>query len=83
MLRKIYAIRDQKVAAYEQPWFARSHGEAERSFEHHVKQPGGPYNQFPQDFDLYYLGDHDDASGVITALETPQFITKAIDIKDR
>lgn len=83
MLRKIYAVRDQKVESYSQPFFAHTHGESERSFEQAVKTPNSPYNQFPQDFDLYYLGTYDDQTGAIQALQTPEFITKAIDVKDR
>jgi len=78
MTKKMFSIRDSKAEAYGNPVFLNSHGEAERSFQQLAQDPKTTINQFPTDFDLYYLGDFDDISGKMELLPTPQHVIKAV-----
>lgn len=77
MLRKCFAIRDQKAGAYQDPLFFRSHGEAERAFELAVRNPESTWHKHPNDYDLFHVGDFDDVSGKFEPLDTPQHVVKA------
>lgn len=80
MLRKLFAVRDQKSQTFTQPFSQLTTAEAERTFTTHVNEKGSPYNTYPEDFDLYYLGDYDDVEGKIQPLDTPQHVAKAVNV---
>lgn len=63
MVHKIFTIRDAKGEFYTQPFIKKTHGEAERDFRMLVNDEKSQINQFPEDYDLYYLGTFDDESG--------------------
>ena len=77
MILKVYSIRDQKAEVYNQPFFQKTHGEAERNFQTLVKDNKSTISQYPEDFDLYFVGEYDDQKGVFKTLDTPQHIAKA------
>lgn len=79
MVLKMYTIRDQKAEIYNAPFFQKTHGEAERSFRTTVGDSQTTLNKFPEDFDLYYLGEYDNNTGQFEPNETPKHIMKAID----
>lgn len=81
MQQKAFAIRDSKAGFFNQPFFQHSHGEAERSFKRLSNDVQSNISQFPEDFDLYYIGEYDNITGTITALETPQHMIKATALK--
>lgn len=68
---------------YNQPFHAHTHGEAERNFARLVKDEKSTVAQFPEDFDLFYLGTYDDQTGKYDSLDTPQHIAKAINFKEQ
>lgn len=80
MIRKVYSIRDAKGEIYNLPFFKNTHGEAERDFSAVCRDKNSMPGQFPEDFDLYYLGEFCDQSGTFKALDTPQHIIKAISV---
>lgn len=80
MLTKVYSIRDQKAQVFNSPWFAKTHGEAERNFRSLVNDEKSMVHQYPLDFDLYYLGDYDTDSGKLMPLDAPQHIMQAISL---
>lgn len=82
MIKKIFSIRDGKVEAYGQPFFQHTHGEAERNFKSLTSDPKSNISQFPEDYDLFYLGDFDDSTGLVTPLQTPQHVAKAMHLKN-
>lgn len=63
MTLNIYAIRDNQVDAFSQPFYSTTHGSALRAFADHVNEPGTPANKHPEDYQLYHLGEFDDATG--------------------
>lgn len=77
MQLKMYTVRDSKVEAYLTPFFQRSHGEAERSFQKLATDKNTTVGANPSDFDLYFLGTYDDQTGKTEVMDTPQHVIKA------
>lgn len=80
MKLKIFSVLDSKVKAFGQPFFQRTHGEAERSFTQVVRDPKSSIHPFPEDYDLYFLGEYDDQTGTVEPLDTPQHVVKAVQL---
>lgn len=81
MVLKVYSIRDSKAEAYNPPFFKHSHGEAERDFATLANDEKSMVAQYPEDFDLYFLGEYDNISGKISVLDTPQHMIKAVQLR--
>lgn len=82
MILKVYSIRDQKGEIFNTPFFKKTHGEAERDFRSLVGDEKSFVNKYPEDFDLYYLGQYDDNTGKFDPIDTPQHIVKAVQFKE-
>lgn len=80
MKLKIFSIRDAKAMYFNTPYFQKTHGEAERNFQSLVNDEKSTIFQYPDDFDLYYLGEYDDNTGVLESLDTPQHVQKAVNL---
>lgn len=78
MIRKIFSVRDSKAECFHQPFFQSTHGEAERMFRTAVNDSKTQFFQYPEDFDLYFMGEYDDNTGKFVTLDTPQHVIKAI-----
>lgn len=74
---RIYTVRDSKGEIYNQPFFKKTQAEAERDFLTLSNDPKSILSQYPEDFDLYYLGMYDDQTGVISPLDAPKHIARA------
>lgn len=83
MRLKVYSIRDSKGEMYHQPFYQKTHGEAERSFMELVKDNKSFISKYPDDYDLWYLGEWDDQLGLHIPLETPLHVQKAAVIASR
>lgn len=77
---KIYSIRDSKGDVFNPPFYAKTHGEAEREFTMACRRENSPAAQFPEDYDLYFIGTYDNTSGKIQANDTPQHVVKAVQV---
>lgn len=75
---KAYSVRDSKTELFHLPFFTQTHGDAERSFSATVNNPQTTINQFPEDFDLWHIGEYDQTTGIMVPLKTPTHIAKAI-----
>lgn len=73
-MKKVFAIRDCKVAVYLRPFFEENEIQAVRGIQSHMQSGQSQLNQFPADFELYHLGDYDDVTGKIINLDYPKFI---------
>ena len=78
---KVYSVYDSKTQAYMSPWFARSRGEAIRSFTEAVNDPKSMFHKYPADFTMFELGTWDDQAGTVTLDETKQNIGLATHFK--
>lgn len=80
MQLKAYSIRDAKTEIFNTPFFNNTHGEAERNFKSTVNDERSQICKYPEDFDLYFLGDYDTNTGKMSPLDTPQHMVKAINL---
>ena len=82
MVLKAFAIHDTKSKAYQMPFFKHTIGEAERDLKTAVNsQTENNLSKYPEDFDLFYIGDYDDQEGKFIPLPTPQHVVKALSLK--
>ena len=82
-MHKIIAVMDAKADCFDFPFFQQSIAEAERSFKQIVNDPKSKFWAFPEDFDLYLLGEYDKNTGTVVPLKTPTHLVKAINLIDR
>lgn len=75
----IFSIYDSAVGAYMQPFFARSTGDAVRSFQDAVNDPKTSFNAHSSDYTLFYLGTFDDDSGTFGA-SVAERVTSALEM---
>lgn len=78
MKLKAFSIRDSKAEVFNTPFFQKTHGEAERSFKSLLNDQQSMIAKYPDDYDLYYIGEYDDQAGTFSVLDTPQHIVKAV-----
>jgi len=78
---KMFAIRDNKVSAYGRPFCEQNEILASRALSVAVKDTATQLSHFPEDFDLYLLGEFDDISGVLTPETPPKFVVGAVSLK--
>jgi len=83
MKQRMYAIRNSKAECYNTPFFQKTHGEAERSFRELTRDSNSMVSKYPDDYDLWYLGEYDTTLGTVNALQTPQHILKAVNIPNQ
>lgn len=79
--QKIFAIRDNKVSAYLRPFVEPNEIQAVRGLQVALADEKIQLSMFPEDFDLYFLGEMDEITGVITPSEPPKFIVSAVSCK--
>lgn len=80
MQLKAYSIRDAKTEIFNTPFYNNTHGEAERNFKSTINDERSQINKYPEDFDLYFLGEYDTNTGKMSPLDTPQHMVKAINL---
>ncbi len=78
---QMYSIYDAKAQIFHPPYFNLTHGEAERTFGQIVNDEKTQISQFPEDFDLYHIGEYNDSTGKMSPNETPKHMLKAIALK--
>jgi hypothetical protein len=78
MVKKLFTIRDSKSEVFNAPFAQATHAEAERSFARAAADPKTTIHQYPEDFDLWYLGDFDENSGKLLPCDSPQHICNAV-----
>lgn len=83
MIQKMYSVRDQKAEVFNLPFYSKTHGEAERNFTQLVNDEKSMPGNYPDDYDLYWIGDYNDQTGVVTPLDTPQHIIKAVQVSKK
>lgn len=83
MIMKCYSVFDVKAEAYLQPFFARSHGEAIRSFESAVADEKHEFNRHAEDFSLFYVGEWDDSNASFDVTVVPMLLSKAHEVAAR
>jgi len=65
-MKKIFAIKDEKAAAYYDPFTMGNTIDAQRTFMQAMKAEKSMISQYPDDFNLYLIGEYDEMTGLIT-----------------
>lgn len=81
MIQKVFSIRDTKGDVFNQPFHVHTHAEAERMFHRIRNDDKSTVNAYPEDFDLYFLGEFDTTKGQYKPLDAPQHMIGAIHVK--
>lgn len=71
MMLKVFSIFDSKVAAYLQPFFMRTKGEAIRAFTASLADPSSNFCKYPGDYTLFELGSYDDSTAEFVLNDSP------------
>lgn len=77
MNKIIVAVRDVKADCYFTPILADNKAIAMRNFADAAANPDLTIVKHPEDYALYHLGEYDQATGKITALDQPVHICSA------
>jgi len=78
MKTSMYSLFDRKVGAYSQPFYAFNHQVAQRCLRGVVSDHRSIVAQSPADFDLYFVGEFDDASALVVAAQPPVHVCNAV-----
>ena len=73
------SVFDSAVGAYSPPIFAKSKGEAIRSFSDACNDSSTAMSKHPQDYILFELGSFDELTGQFHTLDAPKSLGVAIE----
>jgi len=78
IMKNMYTIKDIKAGVYNTPWFATNTAEAIRSFHRAAGGQQTNISQFPEDFELFFIGIWDEELGKMNMLDKCEFVINAI-----
>jgi len=70
MVKKIFAIYDEKSEAYLQPFFLDTIGQAIRAITDCLSDPNHNFSRHTADYTLFLIGEFDDNDATITVNKT-------------
>jgi len=76
---KMFTVYDSKAEAYMQPFFAKSTGEALRSFSDTCQDKNHIFAKHPGDFTLFELGTWDEQTSDFVIYESKKSLGTAIE----
>lgn len=71
----VFSVFDKAVGAYLQPFYARSKGEALRSFTEACSDDKSPFSKHGTDYVLMFHGVFDDGSGLFSTVEPERLLS--------
>jgi hypothetical protein len=77
MILQVFSVYDKAVHAFMQPFYARSKGEALRSFTEACNQEAHNFNKHSADFSLMLMGEFDDSSGIFSCTDPSRVVSAA------
>jgi len=82
---KLIAIRDRVADIFGTPNAVANLGQAVRSFSDEINRddPSNMLAKHPDDFDLYHLGEYDDAHGTFEILDKPRQLALGRDMANK
>lgn len=78
---KVFVVHDSKVAAYMQPFFCRTVGEALRTWEATCNDGRSMMSSHPADFTLFEVAEYDEATGCFVPHQVHVNLGKALEQK--
>lgn len=79
MIYRMYSVRDVKVG-FMPPTCDQSDISARRNFEFAINRSDNLMNFVPSDFDLFFVGQFDTDSGVITSEPVPKIVVSGASV---
>jgi len=79
---KLFAVRDVKGDSFAAPMAIPTVGIAKRSFLESCADKGSPFGRYPEDYQLYQVGEYEPNSGLLKALPNPLFVMSAVEAAD-
>lgn len=73
-------IYDSKAEAHMRPNMFRNEREAVKIFDRLCNDPQTDYSKFPQDYQLYHIGDFEDTKGLLIPVEPVVLLANGIDL---
>jgi len=77
---KLFSVYDRKAGTYGQVFSLQTRGVAMRTFQTWVQDPNSFFAKFPDDFELYEIGEFDVQTGDMISIK-PDFVVRASDCK--
>lgn len=79
MMLHVFSVFDHAVSAFLPPFYARSKGEAVRSFSEACNTEDHQFTRHAADFTLFELGLFDDSCGAFQQLSAPTRVISALE----
>lgn len=77
----VYAIWDGKVEAYSPPFIQKTAGQAIRFLTDLVNGQSSDVSKYPQDYDLFQVGEWDENKGQVKPLAANVHLVKALELR--
>lgn len=77
---KLFTVRDNKAGTYGQPFALANRNVALRTLSGWVRNPESFISQYPDDFELFEVGDFDQMSGKLIPLPVPDYVGRASEL---
>ena len=81
-MKKIFCIKDEKSGQHYDPFTMGNTIDAQRTFMQAMKAEKSMIAQYPEDFNLYLVGEYDEMTGLITA-QKPVLILTGKEAKEK
>lgn len=81
MTKKIFTIYDSKAAAYLQPFFMSTRGEATRAISDCANDINHNFCKHASDFTLMEIGEFNDQTGQVSSYESHVSIANCLELK--
>lgn len=76
----MFSVRDAKVEAFLQPFFAPTSGSAIRSLSDAVNDPKHDFFKHVNDYSLWIVGTWDDATGTVVPENPPKALLNCVEL---
>lgn len=82
MVRRMYSIYDRRTKMWLPPMTYVNDAHVRRDVRSQISRArdGDMLAQFPEDYEIHYLGEFDDSSGIIAAGELPECVCRITDL---
>lgn len=77
---KMFTVYDEQQKVFAKPMFFHQRGEVVRAVQDEVKNPESMLSKHPNDYRLYYLGEFDNLTGMVTGLDIPELVCPVSDL---
>lgn len=83
MLKKLFSILDVKMSQFNGVFHSQDAITATRILHTATRDSESQIHQFPEDFQLFEMGEFDDITGKLIPLDRPKLIVTAMSLKQK